>query len=91
MRVWDPAVGKARLTLAAHSAMVYAVAFSPTGEFVASVSADRVVAVHATADGALVRSFLGPAAGFDVAWAPEGNRVAASFATGAVAVIDLRR
>ena len=90
MRVWDPAVGKARLTLAPHASMVYALAFSPSGEYVASTSTDRLVAIHSTSDGALVRTFVGPAAGFDVAWAPEGNRLAACFATGQIAIIDLR-
>ena len=70
--------------------MAYSVAFSPSGEFVASISTDRLVAVHSTADGSLVRTYVGPAAGFDVSWAPEGTRLAACFATGAVAVIDLR-
>ncbi len=90
VRVWDPVTGKARLTLTPHSAMVYALAFSPSGEFVASTSTDRLVAVHSTSDGSLVRTYVGPAAGFDVAWAPEGNRLAACFASGAVALIDVR-
>ncbi len=92
VRIWDPAApSKARLVLASHSAMVYAVAFSPNGDFVATTSADRIVAIHSTVDGALVKSYMGSGAGYDLSWAPEGNRVAACFATGNIAVIDMKR
>lgn len=91
VRIWDPTVSKARLVLSSHSSVIYSVAFSPSGEFVASTAADRVVAIHSTADGSLVRSYLGPGAGYDLEWAPEGNRLAACFSTGGVSVIDMRR
>ena len=92
MRVWDLAAGRSRLTLGGgvHSGMVYALAWSPCGTLLATTAADKRVAVWSASDGALVRTFTGPAAGFDVAFAPEGGKVAACFASGAVVVIDLR-
>lgn len=92
-RVWDPTSGRSRLTLGAgvHSGMLYALAWSPCGEWIATAAADRLVAVWSAQDGALVRTFTGPAAAFDVAFAPEGGRLAATFATGTVAVIDMRK
>ena len=92
IRVWDPAMGRSRLTLGSgfHTGMVYGLAWSPCGTFLATTAADKRVAVWSAADGALVRTFTGPAAGFDVAFSPEGDKVAACFATGAVVVVDLR-
>ena len=91
--MWDPASGRSRLTLGAgvHSGMVYALAWSPCGDMLATAASDRVVAVWSALDGALIRPFTGPAAAYDVAFAPEGGKLAAAFATGAVAVLDLRR
>ena len=90
MRLWDPAVGKVRLTLSHHTALVYSIAFSPDGDFIASSSADKLVCVWSAKDGSLVRTFAGPSACYDAAFAPEGGKLAACYSSGAVALLDLR-
>ncbi len=91
MRVWDPAAPtKPRLSLLRHSALVYAVAFSPDGDFLAAASADRGLSVWSTRDGSLVRALTGPAACYDVAFAPDGGKLAACFGNGQVQVVDLK-
>jgi transducin (beta)-like 1 len=90
VRLWDAAAGKARATLAHHSALVYSVVFSPDGALLASTSADRVVCLWSARDGALLRTFAGPAACYDAAFSPDGGKLAACYASGAVAVLDLR-
>ena len=90
VRLWDPAAGKMRCTLAHHSALVYAVVFSGNGEYLASASADKQVCVWSAKDGALLRTFTGPSACYDIAFSPEGGKLAACYSSGAVAVLDLR-
>ena len=90
VRLWDAGVGKARATLAHHSALVYSIVFSPDGQYLASCSADRLVCLWSARDGALVRTFTGPSAAYDTAFSPEGGKLAACFSSGAVAVLDLR-
>lgn len=74
-----------------HSALVYAVNFSPDGEYVATAGADKGVYVYSTTDGCLVRSYVGSAAAFDLSWSSTGGKLAVGFASGAVTVLDLRR
>ena len=98
MRLWDVASLRLRgtsqpagMALQRHSALVYAVAFSPDGDYLASAGADRGVHVWSAADGSLVRTYTGAAAAFDVQFSAEGGRLAVALANGSTAVIDLRR
>jgi transducin (beta)-like 1 len=70
--------------------MVYSVAFSPNGEFVASGAHDRAVYIWSVRDGSLVRTFTGPAGVFEVSWSARGDKLAACFNNSHVAVLDVR-
>lgn len=91
MRLWDPAVGRPKATLARHAAPVYALGWSPDGTLLASGSSDRSVLVWDARDGSVVRSFAGSSGVFDVSWSADGGEVAAACANGTVAVLSLRR
>jgi transducin (beta)-like 1 len=90
VKLWDPTTGKVRSTLAKHSTMVYALAFSPNGEYVASGSSDRSVHIWSARDGTLVRSFTAPSGVFDISFSRNGDKLAASCANSSVALVDLR-
>jgi transducin (beta)-like 1 len=90
VKLWDPATGKVRASLARHTAMVYAMAFSPDGEYLVSGSTDKSVYVWRVRDGALVRTHTAPSGVYDVAFNAEGDKVAACCANSAVSVLDLR-
>ena len=90
VKVWDPATGKERFTLARHSAMVYAMSFSPDGEFLVSGSTDRSVFVWRLRDGSLVRAFSAPSGVYDVSFNGAGDKVAVCCANAAVTVVDMR-
>lgn len=90
VRVWDPSAGACRLTLRGHTGTVYVARFSPDGQLVASGSFDRRVLVWSVRDGSIVRSFTGSGGVFDVAWHPNGGRLAACFSDGVVSLLDMR-
>lgn len=90
VKLWDPATEKERFTLARHTAMVYALAFSPNGQYVASGSGDRAVHVWSARDGSLIRTFTAPSGVFDLSFNRTGDKLAACCANSAVAVVDLR-
>ncbi len=95
VKIWDAATlrpkAAATLTISRHTSLVYAIAYSPDGDYFATAGADRGVHVWSSSDGSLVRTFMGPSAAFDVAFSPTGGKVAVAYASGAAAVIDLRR
>jgi transducin (beta)-like 1 len=69
---------------------VYSVAFSPSGNFLASGSFDRCLHIWSVKDGTLVKTYKGSGGIFEVCWSPSGDRVAACFANNTVAVMDTR-
>jgi transducin (beta)-like 1 len=89
VRLWNVEVGACVATLARHLDSVYSVAFSPDGQYVATGSLDKCVHVWSAPSGALVRTFKGDSRVFDVAWSPDGMRIAACLASGPVCVLDL--
>ena len=90
VKLWDAATGACTRTLARHSQAVYAASFSPDGRLLATAGFDRRVHVWSVAGGALVHTFVGRGGAFDVAWAPDGARLAAAFADRSVTVLDVR-
>ena len=90
VKLWDAATGACTRTLARHSQAVYSASFSPDGRLLATAGFDRRVHVWSVDDGALVRTFAGRGGAFDVAWAPDGARLAAAFADRSVTVLDVR-
>ena len=69
---------------------VYSVAFSSTGQFLASGSFDRCLHIWSVKDGALIKTYRGHGGIFEVCWNPEGTKVAACFSNSTVAVLDVR-
>ena len=59
VRVWNEDSGAAVRTLSGHTDYVYALAVSPDGALIASGSFNSEIRVGKTADGALVKAFLG--------------------------------
>jgi WD40 repeat protein len=82
IRLWDAATHKPLRRLEGHTGDVVALAFSPDGKSVASASAgpDKTLRVWETATGQELRHFTAdhPAGFSDVAFSPDGKRLAAS-------------
>lgn len=90
VRLWDPLVGKCKATLSRHGAMIYTVAFSADGEFLASGSGDGSVVIWSARDGSVVRTYAAPSGVFDVVFDGARDRLAVCCSNAAVAVVDLR-
>ena len=86
----DITTGKCTHTLRKHSHPIYAIAFSPNGDFVASGSFDQFLNIWSVKDGSLVRSFRGGGGIFDVDWNADGSKICASFSNNTVAVVDFK-
>ncbi len=95
VRVWDASALKSKAApthlLHRHAGLVYALAFSPDGAYIASAGADRVVNIWSAGDGSLVRTFTGPSSAFDASFSASGSKLAVCFASGVTTVVDLRR
>lgn len=69
---------------------VYTVAFSPSGEYLASGSLDKCVHIWSIKEAKIVKTFAGNGGIFEVCWNKEGDKVAACFADNVVCVMDFR-
>ena len=68
---------------------MYAIAFSPNGEFLASGTVDGSLYLWSVRDGKVMTKYFGNyGAIYDIAWNKEGSKVSACFASKVVCVLD---
>ncbi|TFJ85305.1 hypothetical protein NSK_003728 [Nannochloropsis salina CCMP1776] len=91
VKLWDVEVGKSVATLTRHPKAVYAMAFDKTGDYIASGALGGSLYVWSVKDGSIVRSFHGGGDIFEIAWDRRGERLAACYSSGKVAVLDFRK
>lgn len=90
VRIWNPLTGACLQVLRRHSDSVYAIAFSPDGDFLASGSLDESICVWSVAEGTLLRAWEGGRGSiFELAWSPAGERLAACTSESTVCVFDV--
>jgi transducin (beta)-like 1 len=74
-----------------HRDSVYSVAFSPSGDYLASGSLAGQMYIWDIEEGRQVKSYKGKGDIFEVAWNKEETRVAGCFSSNVVAVVDFHR
>jgi WD40 repeat protein len=89
VRLWDLATGNMRV-LQGHSEFVFYVAFSSTGELLASCSQDRSICLWNTNTGELVQTLVGRTWPITLAFSPDGTTLATGDLDGMVTLWDLR-
>ncbi|CAA2986253.1 WD40 repeat-containing HOS15-like [Olea europaea subsp. europaea] len=90
VKLWDIEQGKLRCSLNGHREPVYALAFSPNGEYLASGSLDRSLHIWSLKEGKIIRTYTGHGSIFEVCWNKEGDKIAACYANNTVCVLDFR-
>ncbi|KAK3007749.1 hypothetical protein RJ639_013485, partial [Escallonia herrerae] len=78
VKLWDVEIGKLLCSFDGHSDSLYALAFSPNGEYLASGSLDKRLHVWSVKERKIVKTYIGNGSIFDVSWNKEGDRIAAS-------------
>ena len=91
IRLWSIQDGSCFGYFNQHRDSVYSVAFSPSGEYLASGSLAGQLYIWDIAESRYVKSYKGKGDIFEVAWNKEETRVAACFSSNVVAVIDFDR
>lgn len=91
VRLWSIDDGSCLRVFSRHQDSVYSVAFSPSGDFLASGSLAGQLYIWNVLEGKHVKSFRGKGDIFEVAWNVEETRVAACFSSNVVHVIDFKR
>ena len=91
VRLWSVADGSCIRVLSRHRESVYSVAFSPSGDYLASGSLAGQLYIWNVSNGAHIKSFKGNGDIFEVAWNSEEKKVAACFSSNVVSVIDFKR
>lgn len=91
VRLWNVANGTCLRILSRHRESVYSVAFSPSGDYLASGSLAGQLYIWNVCDGVHIKSFKGKGDIFEVAWNAEESRVAACFSSNVVSVIDFKK
>ncbi|KAK1317660.1 Protein SPA1-RELATED 3 [Acorus calamus] len=90
VKLWNVEHGVQVHSLEAHRQPVYAIAFSPNGEYLASGSLDQCIHIWSVKEGKVVKTYTGNGGIFEVCWNREGDRIAACFSNSTVCVLDLR-
>ena len=86
--LWNAEDGSRYRLLARHRDSVYSVAFSPSGDYIASGSLAGQMYIWDIESGRQIKSYRGDGDIFEVAWNKEETRVAGCFSNGVVAVVD---
>ena len=86
VQLWDASTGATLLTYKYHNGQgIYAVAWSPDGQFIASAGADASAQVWNAADGRLIYTYRGHSGIIlAVAWSPNGAQVASAGSDGTI-------
>lgn len=90
VRLWNVQDGTCYRILSRHRDSVYSVAFSPSGDYLASGSLAGQLYIWDVQTGVHIRSFKGKGDIFEVAWNKEETRVASCFSSNVVEVIDFQ-
>uniref|UniRef100_A0A7S3VDE8 Anaphase-promoting complex subunit 4 WD40 domain-containing protein n=1 Tax=Chaetoceros debilis TaxID=122233 RepID=A0A7S3VDE8_9STRA len=90
VRLWNVQTGACISILSRHRDSVYSVAFSPSGDYLASGSLAGQLYIWRVKDGRHIKSFKGKGDIFEVAWNKEESRIAACFSSNVVNVIDFK-
>ena len=91
VRLWNIADGSCIRILSRHRESVYSVAFSPSGDYIASGSLAGQLYMWNVNEGKVIKSYKGNGDIFEVAWNKEERRLAACFSSNVVSVIDFDR
>eukprot|EP00939_MAST-03C_sp_MAST-3C-sp1_P004480 g4480.t1 len=91
VRLWDVQGDQCMHVLSRHNKPVYSIDFSPDGDFLASGSADKKVAVSQVKTGKTVRTYTGEAGIYSVSWNDAGDKIATGGFCGPVYVFDFIR
>jgi WD40 repeat protein len=90
VKLWDVESQKAVRALSGHSDSIYAAAFSPDGDRLATCSADQTVKLWNVANGDLLRTFRGHVDEvLDVEFSPDGNLLASASKDGIIKLWDV--
>mmetsp|Transcript_13340 Transcript_13340/g.37558 ORF Transcript_13340/g.37558 Transcript_13340/m.37558 type:complete len:1067 (-) Transcript_13340:1264-4464(-) len=88
VRLWNVLNGTCIQVFSRHRDSVYSVAFSPSGNFLASGSLAGQLYIWNVVAGRHIKSFKGKGDIFEVAWNKEETRVAACFSSNVVCILD---
>lgn len=90
IKLWNVEVGKCLYSLSKHTSPIYSVSFSPDGQYLASGSFDHYLYIWSVQTGEIVKTYKGGGGIFEVCWSRKGDKIAASFDTNNLVVVDFR-
>jgi len=76
IRIWDVATGGSLLTLDGHTGIIWALAFSPDGQMLVSVSSDKTAKIWDWRSETLLQSLTFPGEVVNVVFSPDGQTLA---------------
>lgn len=88
VKLWDVEYGRLISSLNGHRGAVFALCFSPNGEYLASGSKDKMMHIWSLKDGEIVKSYTSNGSIFDISWHKRGDKIAACSNKNLVSVLD---